>query len=92
MFVSGNLVQTNDQILRPVLENAFFAQRLVLPGKPVLAECHLLPHSAMRGLEKIYGEGTDRQTRRHADTHFNTVNRPGLRAGSIENSQNLSKY
>ena len=35
----------------------------------------------MRGLEKIYGKGTDR----HACTHFNTVNRPGLRAGSIEN-------
>ena len=38
----------------------------------------------MRGLEKIYGEGTDRHTDRHTHTHFNTVNRPGLRAGSIE--------
>ena len=39
----------------------------------------------MRGLEKIYGEGTDRHTYIHTHTHFNTVNRPGLRAGSIEN-------
>ena len=36
----------------------------------------------MRGLEKIYGAGQDD---RHAEKHFNTMNRPGLRAGSIEN-------
>ena len=29
---------------------------------------------------------TDRQTHIHTYTHFNTVNRPGLRAGSIENN------
>ena len=40
----------------------------------------------MRGLEKIFG---DRHTYTHTQTHrhFNTVNRPGLRAGSIENTK-----
>ena len=38
-------MRTNDQILRPVLENAFFAQRL--------AECHLLPHSAVSELNQL---------------------------------------
>ena len=37
----------------------------------------------MRGLEKIYGDT-------HTDTHFNTMNRPGLRAGPIENSISLT--
>ena len=36
----------------------------------------------MRGLEKIYG---DRHPDIQTDTHFNTMNRPGLRAGPIEN-------
>ena len=31
MLVSGNLVQTNEQILTPVLENTFFNKRLALP-------------------------------------------------------------
>ena len=45
----------------------------------------------MRGLEKIYGEGTDTHTYIHTYTHFNTVNRPGLRAGSIENWEGEQK-
>ena len=44
MPVSGNLVQTNEQILTPVLENTFFNQRLALP---VTKERHLVPHSAL---------------------------------------------
>ena len=31
MLVLGNLVQANEQILTPVLENTFFNKRLALP-------------------------------------------------------------
>ena len=37
----------------------------------------------MRGLEKIYG---DRHANTQTDRHFNTMNRPGVRAGPIEKS------
>ena len=33
-------------------------------------------------MSKIYGAG---QARKQKNRHFNTMNRPGLRAGSIEN-------
>ena len=36
----------------------------------------------MRGLKKIY---EDRHTHTYADRHLNTMNRPSLRAGPIEN-------
>ena len=50
------------------------------------AVCRTAP--ATPGLSNIWGG--DRQTCMHTYTHFNTMNRPGLRAGSIENPKKFS--
>ena len=42
------------------------------------------------GTKNIWGQ-TDRQTDKHADRHINTMNRPGLRAGPIENNNLIKK-
>ena len=44
------------------------------------------PSRTISGDKNIYGAGQDRrQTDRQTNRHINTMNRPGLRAGSIEN-------
>ena len=65
MFVSGNLVQTNDHILRPVLENAFFTERLAWAGNliwKIKASFFALYNE--RPWKNAHEKGTDRLTSR----------------------------